>query len=72
MSVSGSQFAAMDAPSSPADDAKREKEIREAFQPILAEHRTWANDPDLKLYPPGLVLHLVQVFLSCLCGWAIP
>lgn len=72
MSVSGSQFVAAESPSSPADDAMREKEIREAFQPILAEHRTWANDPDLKQYPPGLVLRLVQVFLAVFAAGPFP
>lgn len=62
----------MNAPSSPADDAKREKDIREAFQPILAEHRTWANDPDLKQYPPGLVLRLVQLLLNVFAAGPFP
>lgn len=55
-----------------ADEAKREKEICSAFQPIIAEHQTWATDPEVTNYPPGLVLRLVQVLLSVLAGGPFP
>jgi len=59
-------------PSSPADDAAREREIRSAFQPILAEHHTWANDPGVTTYPVGLVLRLVHVLIEQLAGGPFP
>ncbi len=73
MNTNNSQFAAANGiPSSPADEAKREQEIRKTFQPILAEHRAWANDPDAKLYPPNLVLRLVHLLLSVFAGEPFP
>lgn len=72
MSTNNSQFAVMNAPSSLADEAKQEAAIRETFQPILAEHRAWANDPDARLYPAGLVLKLVQVFLTVFAAGPFP